>query len=60
MNWILKLFRREKKKICPYCGGGLTDMGNVADVSYFCKKCGLMTYNSYKYVGEFRERSESY
>lgn len=57
MNRILKLFRKEKKKICPNCGGKLIDTGNVADISYFCKRCGLMTYNFYKYEGEFKERA---
>ena len=61
-GWLLSAWlfvtitRRSKKKICPTCGRVMKDVSNVADTVYYCKKCGTMTYNSFKYEAEFRER----
>lgn len=46
----------DRKKYCPVCGAELKKTSNAADETYLCKKCGLMTYNHFKYETEFIER----
>lgn len=46
----------DRKKYCPECSHPLKRMDNEADTNYLCKKCGLMTYNHFKYEAEFVER----
>ena len=61
----MKLFKHfyiadDRKKYCPVCGKPMKRLNNVADETYLCKKCGAMTFNSFKYEAEFKERSDKY
>lgn len=56
-----KRYVEEKKKShCPRCGNTWTAKRNAADTVYHCKKCGLTTYDSFKYVATMEDRSENY
>lgn len=50
----------DRKKYCPKCSKPMKNISNEADTVFYCKKCGTMTYNSFKYEAEFREKSDKY
>lgn len=58
--YIAKLKSDSRKHHCPRCGREWVAKQNDADTVYHCKKCGLITYDSRRYLATFEDRSVNY